>query len=114
MEALPTDILATGASHAGESPIAPRSATPVAYVRSCYVVVSVEPCQGPADDEGADWCRYVLSCGSSRITGLHRGTLDEVRAFAASAAEDFNARSATGKGKAAVAYTKKKALIPPR
>jgi hypothetical protein len=45
---------------------------------------------------------------------MHRGTLDEVRAFALSSAEDFNTRTATGKGKAAVAYTKKKALIPPR
>ena len=57
-------------------------------------------------------CRYVLSCGTSRITGLHRGTLDEVTAFATSCAEEFNLRSANGKGKAGGAYTKKKSLIP--
>jgi hypothetical protein len=114
MEALPTAIPATGASRAGEASLPQRETTPVSYVRTLYVVASVERCEGPADDDGTDWCRYVLSCGGSRITGMRRGTLDEVRAFAASSAEDFNTRTATGKGKAAVAYTKKKALIPPR
>jgi hypothetical protein len=86
--------------------------TPSAAIRSRYQVVSVEQAPVPDGGQGTDWCRYVLSCGTSRITGLHRGTLDEVTAFATSCAEDFNLRSANGKGKAGVAYTKKKSLIP--
>ena len=85
---------------------------PCAGVRSKYVVVSVERAPVPEGGQGLDWCRYVLSCGTSRITGLHPGTVDEVTAFAESCAEGFNLRSATGKGRAGVAYTKKTALIP--
>lgn len=86
--------------------------TPTAAVRSRYVVVSVEQASMPDGGQGTDWCRYVLACGTSRVTGLHRGTLEEVTAFAESCAEGFNLRSATGKGKAGTAYTKKTALIP--
>lgn len=85
---------------------------PCAGVRSHYVVVSVERAPGPEGGQGPDWCRYVLTCGTSRITGLHPGTIDEVTAFAESCAEGFNLRSTTGKGRAGVAYTKKTALIP--
>ena len=82
--------------------------TPSPAVRSRYEVVSVEQAPVPDGGHGTDWCRYVLSCGTSRITGLHRGTLDEVTAFATACVDDFNLRSATGKGKAAVAHTRKK------
>ena len=81
---------------------------PSAPVRGRFEVVSVEHAPVPDGGQGTDWCRYVLSCGGSRITGLHRGTLDEVAAFAAGCAEDFNRRSATGRGTSAVAYAKRK------
>lgn len=82
-------------------------------VRTHYVVISVEEAPVPDGGQGTDWCRYVLSCGASRITGLHRGTVDEVTAFAESCVEGFNVRSATGKGKASVAYARKTAPVPP-
>jgi hypothetical protein len=109
----PTTAPATATpNHAGEAAL-PRDRTALgAAIRSHYEVVSVEQAEVPDGGQGSDWCRYVLSCGTSRITGLHRGTLDEVTAFATSCAEDYNLRSATGKGKAGVAYTKKKSLIP--
>jgi hypothetical protein len=75
------------------------------------VVVSVEQAPVPDGGQGTDCCRDVLSSGTSRITGLHRGTLDEVAAFAESCAEGFNLRSAAGKRKAGAAYTKQTALI---
>lgn len=85
--------------------------TPSSAVRIHYVVVSVEQAPVPDGGQGTDWCRYVLSSGASQITGLHRGTVDEVTAFAQSCAEGFNLRSAMGKGKASTAYTKKTTLI---
>lgn len=82
--------------------------TPSPTVRFRYEVASVEKAPVPDGGQGTDWYRYVLSCGSSRITGLHRGTREEVTAYATSCAEDFNFRSTTGKSKAALAYAKKK------
>ena len=58
--------------------------------------------------QGADWYRYVLTSGRSRITGLRPGTLEEVTAYARNCAAEFNLRSATGKGSAVVAYTRRK------
>ena len=83
-------------------------AIPSRAVRFRYEVASVEKAPVPDGGQGTDWYRYVLSCGNSRITGLHRGTLDEVTAYAASCVEDFNLRSTGGKSKAALAYSKKK------
>ena len=101
-----------GPSQSGDVASSRDSKPPCASVHAHYVVVSVEQAPVPDGGQGTDWCRYVLSCGTSRITGLHRGSIDEVMAFAESCAEGFNLRSATGKGKAGVAYTKKTALIP--
>jgi hypothetical protein len=64
----------------------------------------------PSGGLGDDWCRYVLTCGASRITCLRRGTLEEVTLFAATAVEHFNHRSATGRGMAGVAYTRKTSM----
>ena len=72
-----------------------------------YEVASVEKAAMPHGGQGGDWYRYVLSSGRDRITGLHRGTLEEVTAYATSCAEDFNLRSATGKSTRAMAYSKK-------
>ena len=68
----------------------------------------------PDGGQGTEWCRYVLSCGTSRITGLHRGTIDEVTAFATTCAEEFNRRSAGGKGSTGSAYSSKKAVATRR
>jgi hypothetical protein len=101
--------VATAGQASDDAP--PRSdVIPGPTIRARYEVISVEQAPVPDGGNGTDWCRYVLSCGNSRITGLHRGTLDEVTAFATGCAEDFNLRSATGRGKASVAYSKKKSL----
>ena len=79
------------------------------YPRKCrYVLASVEKAQMPIDGQEGDWHRYVLSSGNARITGLHRGTLEEVTAYATDCAEEFNLRSATGKSSRMLAYQKKK------
>jgi len=76
-------------------------------VRFHYEVASVEKAQAPDGAPGADWHRYVLSSGNSRIVGLRRGTREEVAAYASTCAEDFNCRGATGKSRAAAGYVKK-------
>ena len=72
-----------------------------------FEVASVEKAAMPDGGKGSDWYRYVLSSGRDRITGLHRGTLEEVTAYAVSCAEDFNLRNATGKSMRTIPYIKK-------
>jgi hypothetical protein len=76
--------------------------------RSRYKVALVEKAAMPAGGEGSDWHRYVLASGNARITGLHRGTLEEVTEYAAGCAEEFNLRTATGKSTRMLTYKKKK------
>jgi len=70
-----------------------------------YRVASVDKAQGPGE-EGGDWYRYVLVGGRSPITGLRRGTLDEVTEHAQRCAEDLNERN---NGKSASAWAPRKA-----
>lgn len=86
----------------------PDDETPSNVLRRRYEVASVEKAVMPDEGQGGDWYRYVLSSGRARITGFHRGTLEEVTAYATSCAEDFNLRSATGKSTRALAYSKAK------
>jgi hypothetical protein len=81
--------------------------TPSSLLRRRYEVASVEKAAMPDGGEGGDWYRYVLLSGRARITGLHRGTLEEVTAYATACTEDFNMRSATGRSTRAMAYKKK-------
>ena len=109
-------------SHVSRRPLAPQNSkhppaeaapqpddeTPGNLLRRRYKLTSVEKTAMPHGGQGSDWYRYVLSRGHSRITGFHRGTLEEVTAFATSCAEEFNLRSATGKSTRTSAYSKKK------
>lgn len=90
----------------GAAPPTDTSA-PDASARFRYELASVEPAVTPAGAQGADWCRYVLACGRSRITGFHHGTLEEVTAYATSCAEAFNSRSTSGKSRNPVVFSKK-------
>ncbi len=82
--------------------------TPSNLLRRRYEVASVEKTDMPDGGEGGDWYRYVLSSGRAQVTGLHRGTREEVTAYAMSCAEDFNLRSATGRSARAPTYQRKK------
>lgn len=62
-----------------------------------FTVLEIAKVDAPPGATGADWHRYVLACGSSRITGLHRGSFDEVALYAAGCAAAFNDRSVRGK-----------------
>jgi len=90
-----------------ESTLPLDNETPSNLLRRQYTVTSVEKAAMPDGTEGDDWYRYVLSCGNAHITGFHRGTLEEVTAYATNCAEDFNLRSATGKSPRTLGYTKK-------
>jgi hypothetical protein len=98
----------TPAAPDGSGATAVNDEVPVKSSAIRYEVLTVEKAAMPEGGQGADWYRYVLTSGRSRITGLHRGTLEEVTAYARGCAEEFNLRSATGKGSAAVAYTRRK------
>jgi hypothetical protein len=70
-----------------------------------YSVASVDKAQGPGEADG-DWYRYVLVGGRSPITGLRRGTRDEVTEHANRCAEELNERN---NGKSASAWAPRKA-----
>lgn len=80
---------------------------PSDLARLHYKVTEVQKVDGPLGSDGDDWKRYVLSSKRARITGFHRGTLEEVTAYATSCAEEFNERSATGKSPRGPAYRRK-------
>jgi hypothetical protein len=77
-------------------------------IRPIYAVASVEKAAMPAGTEGDDWYRYVLSGGSSRITGFHRGSRAEVEEYAIHCAEEFNLRTNRGKSARPMVPRKKK------
>ena len=77
-------------------------------MRPIYEVALVEKAAMPAGTEGDDWYRYVLSSGSSRITGFHRGSLAEVEEYAIHCTEEFNLRNSKGKSARPMAPRKKK------
>lgn len=81
---------------------------PSTLKRCRYKVDSVEKTSMPIGGQGSDWHRYVLASGNARITGLHRGTLEEVTEYATACAEEFNLRSTTGKSTRVLTYKKKK------
>lgn len=75
----------------------PSEAIPSAARTQHYEVAAVEKVDGPGGAAGDDWYRYVLASGNSQITGFHRGTLAEVREYAAGCAAAFEERSQRGK-----------------
>lgn len=58
-----------------------------------FSVREVESAQTPDGAEGEDWFRYVIDAPGSTITGLRRGSRDEVRAFARTYAEQLRVRT---------------------
>lgn len=88
--------------------VAQDNDVPSNLLRHCYRVTSIEKAATPDGAEGGEWYRYVLASGQARITGLHRGSLAEVTAYANSCAEEFNLRSAMVKGASPTPYAKKR------
>jgi RNA recognition motif-containing protein len=76
---------------------APDDVPPSNLLRRTYEVASIEKVPAPGNVDSDDWYRYVLTSGPAQITGLHRGTLEEVREYASQCADAFNLRSLTGK-----------------
>ena len=70
-----------------------------------YRVASVNQAQGPSGADG-DWFRYILEGGRSPITGLRRGSRDEVTEHANRCAEELNERN---NGRSASAWAPRKA-----
>jgi hypothetical protein len=83
------------------------SAPPHCSPRFTYELALVERAGTPTGGQGADWYRYILSCGSARITGLRHGTLEEVTGYAAGCAAAFNFRGTNGRSRNPVVVSKK-------
>lgn len=81
---------------------------PSNLLRRYYQVTYVEKVPSPVPDAGDDWYRYELKSGPSSITGLHRGTLEEVTEYATECAANFNMRSMKGKSARTMAPIRKK------
>ena len=81
---------------------------PSNLLRRYYQVASVEKVPSPVAGAGDDWYRYELRSGASSITGMHRGTLEEVTDYATECAAAFNLRSMKGKGPRSMAPPRKK------
>lgn len=91
------------------TPVRPATEEPPSSaLRRRYGVAIVEKVPAPGDADGNDWCRYVLSSGSSRITGFHRGSLAEVTEYATECAENLNLRGTHGKNARVMAPGRKK------
>lgn len=91
----------------GNVPLADND-TPGPLLRRQFEVVSVEKVDTPGGAQGGDWHRYVMASGPAQIMGYHRGTPEEVADYAASCAENFNLRNATGKSSRLLAGKKAK------
>lgn len=61
-----------------------------------FQVESVEKTEPPGGGQGQDWHRYVLKNQSSTITGLRRGSRQNVRDYAADYAKELNTRIVFG------------------
>ena len=70
-------------------------AHPHSYHHQPFRVNSVEKVNDPAFGSAGSWYRYTIRSGKSCITGMHRGTLVEVREFAEDCAEAFNQRNSS-------------------
>ncbi len=85
-----------------------QNEAPAIRIRNQYQVATVERAVVPEAAQDEEWHRYVLSSGCSEITGLHRGTLEQVTEYAESCVELVNSRGATGKSSRKPVYSSKK------
>ena len=77
---------------------------PENYLHQPFRVVSVEKADDPALGAAGCWYQYIIKSGNSCITGLHRGTLVEVREFAENCADAFNLRNSS-KGRRSMTWS---------
>ncbi len=58
-----------------------------------YEVLSVEKASAPNGGTGSNWHRYVIRVPGSTLTGIRRGSKQDVTRFATQYAEQLRARS---------------------
>jgi hypothetical protein len=73
------------------------------YLHQPFRVISVEKTKDPVLGTTGSWYQYMIKSGQSCITGLHRGTLVEVREFAEDCAKSFNLRNSS-KGRRSITW----------
>lgn len=108
-EATEAQLAKQGASEASDTATRERDdALPSSLLRRTYQVASVVQVPDPAGAGADDWYRYELKSGPASITGFHRGTLEEVTAYAQECAESFNERNLKGTGPRPAAGAKRR------
>ncbi len=88
-----SEISTTGEEQAPAVPAVERVSVTTTLV---FQVESVEQTEPPGGGQGQDWHRYVLKNQSSTITGVRRGSRQNVRDYAADYAKELNARIVFG------------------
>ena len=61
-----------------------------------YHVESVQPTDAPTGVSAGSWHRYIIVCGTSKVTGTKLGSLREVTRHAEAEAVRWNERFAKG------------------
>jgi RNA recognition motif-containing protein len=97
-----------GGDHPADSNATLDNITPSNLLRRYYQVASIEKVPSPIAGAEDDWYRYELKSGPSSITGMHRGSLEEVTEYATECAAAFNMRSMKGKSARTMAPPRKR------
>ncbi len=92
-EAETAEEAASPVEGAAENQTPKADADPNNRTHNTLNVVSVEMIADSATGQPNDWCRYTITSGASSITGLRRGSVDEVTQYAEESAEAFNLRN---------------------
>lgn len=88
------DVVNAGAAPGPDDRPATRAITPAAAMIPVFAVDSVEAAEAPSGGRGDGWHRYVLKSERSAITGMRRGSREQVRDYASQVAEQLNTRAA--------------------
>lgn len=82
-----------------KTPSQSSTASTEGYKSQPFRVVSIEKMTDPELGLEEDWYRYTLIRGNSKITGMHRGTKDEVTEYVVNSAQEFNIRNTSKTGR---------------
>jgi RNA recognition motif-containing protein len=108
-EATDAQLAVQAEPNAGDTPEPVRdNALPSNLLRRSFEVASVERVADPSGNGADNWYRYELRSGPARITGFHRGSVEEVTEYAAGCADAFNERNLKGSSPRPTAAARKK------
>jgi len=89
-------------------PCAPAPRQPDNCTKYMLRIISVENVVDPNTGKSNGWCRYSIESPAGSITGLRRGSLDEVTLYAEGATEAFNLRNTLGQRRSPIWSSRQK------